>query len=243
MVRTALLAALGLSVAATLPGWTQSAFEGVIVSRMYSDGKPTDVSTTYKGTSSRIEMKSGPSAGQGYQLFDGAKGSMTTVVPSQKMYMVLDIAGMAGPAMDNAAAHADKAPKITATGKTETIAGHTCEHYLIATDDGEMDICAAKSLGFMGFMGGNPMARGRGPAPASVPIEHRALYESFKDGFQPLKMERINKGKRELMMEVVAIEKTSVPASTFAIPDGYRKMDMGGMMKDAMRGRPPRPPR
>lgn len=235
MSRIALLLLAAAALPAPAPA--QSSFEGVIVSRLHAGGKPMETTTSYKGTRSRMEMREAEGA---YQLFDGAKGSMTAVMPEQKMYMVMDFGAMAGEGAERGE-KPDKRPEIRPTGRTETIAGHQCEHYLITSDGEEMDVCAAKGLGFFGVLGGNPMAQGRGRGAASVPLEHRALYEQFKDGFQPLKIERLAKGKRELMMEVVSVEKKSLPAELFEIPAGYQKMDMGGMM--GRMPRMPRPPR
>jgi hypothetical protein len=152
---------------------------------------------------------------------------------------VMDLAEAAGEAQARAGRDTGPLPDIRATGRTETIAGHTCEHYVVAADGEQWDICAAKGLGFMGAFGGNPMAGGRGGL--SVPVRHRQLYETFKDGFQPLRMERLADGRRELLMEVVSIDRKSLPAGHFEVPEGFRKMDMGGLM--GRMPRVPRPPR
>jgi len=171
----------------------------------------------------------GPGGGA-YQLLDLTKGTMTAVIPMQKMYMTMDFAEANDAAEKKAESHP---PKITDTGKTETIAGHKCTHYLIDTEDGHLDVCAATGMGYLGMSGGgNPMARRR--VPAAIPIQYRDLYHRFKDGFQPLKVEKLEGEKRSLVLEVKSIEKKPQDAALFKVPEGYR--DMSGMM----RGRVPR---
>ena len=45
-----------------------------------------------------------------------------------------------------------------------------------------------------------------------------------------------NGGKEKFRLEVTSVEKTSLPDSLFAPPDGWRKFDLGAMMGGAMPG-------
>jgi hypothetical protein len=77
--------------------------------------------------------------------------------------------------------------------------------------------------------GGGPMG-GKGPmsnvATAAANPEYAKLY---KDGFFPLRITDISKGKAETVMQVTSIEPKSIPASAFEIPAGYTEMKMPGM--------------
>jgi Domain of unknown function (DUF4412) len=231
----ATLALALLPFAGPTPARAQSSsFEGVIVATMYTGDKPMEMTTRYKGSMARMEIPMGP-AGGAYQLLDLGKGTMTAVMPAQKMFITMDL----NATRDAMADKADKAtpPKVTATGKTETIAGHSCAHYLIESEDGRMDVCAATGMGYLGTTGANPMARGR--APAAIPLKFQELYARFKDGFQPLKVERLEGDKRILMLQVESIEKGPQDADLFKVPAGFR--DMSGMMRGRMPGaKPPR---
>ena len=221
-----------LAGAAPLPA--QSTFEGVIVSVMSGGDHSMEMTTRYKGGMARMEMPMGPGGGA-YQLIDMGKGTMTAVMPEQKMYMTMDFAGMAGSVKDQTTGDAEV--KITATGKTETIAGHRCDHYLIESEGHQMDVCAAKGLGYLGMMGGsNPMGARGGPAAASIPVKYRELYAKFKDGFQPLKVEQVKGEKRTVILEVKSIEAKPQDEALFKVPTGYR--DMSAMMKGKMPSMP-----
>lgn len=218
-------------------------FEGTIVTKMFSQGKATgEMASSYRGDRTRIEFRGGSAQGT-YMLVNGQTAVWTTVMPAQKMYMTMDLKSMA--ADEGTDKKVGPAPKLTKTGKTETIAGFTCEHYTYVDSDGEaMDICAAKGLGFFGMAGGGQGPRGgQMPGMGAVPIEYRELVNTYKDGFQPLRIERIKGAKRELVMEVASIEKQSLPAAQFEVPAGYQKFDMGGMMKGKMPKMPVKPPR
>lgn len=238
MSRSFPFAAAGLALLAATPApqSAQAPFEGVIVSTMYAGGSPMEMTTRYRGGLARMDLPAAQGGGA-FQIMDFAKGTMTAVMPQQKMFMTMDLKAMAESMKDRAAD--GPAPKITATGQRETIAGHPCEHFLIEADGSTMDVCAAKGMGFMGMMGGgNPMTGGR--SPASIPLEYRDLAEQFKDGFQPLKVERVEGDKRTLLMQVTSIEKKALDPSLFEVPNGYR--DMSSMMRGRMPAMP-RPPR
>lgn len=233
MLRAILAGAVGLTAVSV--SLSAQAFEGTIVTQYYDRGKASmEVVTSHKGDKSRIDMKAAQESG--YSVLDLRAGSMTMVMPSQKMYMVMSFKGaeVGDETPDNT-----KLPKIEPTGQSQTIAGHRCDHYLVTSDDGVMDICAAKGLGFFGISGQGGGRMGRGPG-SSIPLQHRQLAEHFKDGFQPLRIEQIKGSKRELVMEVRSIEKKSLSPDLFEVPTGYKKMDMGGL-PGRMPGMPRRP--
>jgi hypothetical protein len=67
-------------------------------------------------------------------------------------------------------------------------------------------------------MTNNPMARG-GTSVASA-------WQRIGSDWFPLKVQKVG---AEKIFEVTKIEKKSLDNSVFAIPDGFTKMDMGGM--------------
>ena len=144
-------------------------------------------------------------------IIDTKAQKMYMVMDQQRMYMEQAItpSGMAG-------ALEKRKPDITRTGKTETIAGYSCEHWLIKDDGVAFDACVAKGLGPF-FGGESPMGRRATPA----------WYEELKDGLFPLKVMRGD----ETVLEVTGIEKKSLDASLFAPPAGYQKMDLPAGMR------------
>lgn len=200
----------------------QAKFEGAITARLSGATGGADVTYLVKGDQFRMDM-----TGRGqtmYILRDPAKNAALMVMPAQRMYMEMalptanEMAGGRGEV---------KAPDIKMTGRKETVAGIECEHVLITSDDGQYDACVAHGLGAFPMVN-NPMAgRGRGAEPPP------AWQKLGRDAF-PLKVQKVG---GELAFEVTKIERKPLDASTFAVPDGFQKLDMGAMGR---MGRPPR---
>ena len=156
-------------------------------------------------------------------LYDGSTKSTAMVMPAQKMYV--DASAMAGMTGQAAAAADHKTFEFKMTGRKETIAGYECEHMIVTGDDGQYDICGAKGLGTFATMN-NPMG-GRGGGASD------GWMRGMPKDFFPLKVQKVG---GEVVLEVMKIEKKSLDANLFKVPDGFTKMDMSGMGR---RGRPP----
>jgi hypothetical protein len=213
------------------PTAADAQFEGVVTGTLYGDGNKSvgDFTQYVRGTSMRWDMET--PGGEVSSIIDGASGTMTSLMHAQKMYMSVNFGEAAASAQTDAA---PKPPKFTKTGQTETIAGHTCEHYLVG-DAQDLDICAAKGLGMMGFAGGasqGPFGMGRGMP--SMPSGYEALAKEFKDGFFPLKMESLRGQKRSLRMIVNGVESKKLEDDLFKVPPGYQEFKMPGFQ-------PPKP--
>jgi hypothetical protein len=132
---------------------------------------------------------------------------MYSVMPAQRVYMVM-------PLPDDAAPDG-RPPEITKTGRRETVAGHTCEHYLVKSESQTMDVCLATDMPAMVMPGGG---MGRGGASAAWA---RALGK--QPGF-PLKV--TVQGASEAMLEVTSIEPKTLDPALFAPPADYQRMQM-----------------
>jgi hypothetical protein len=208
---------------------TAASFEGKINMKMTSGkGQPQEIVYNVKGDKIRMEMP-GQKGGMGGMIMDMGKREMVMIMDEQRMYMTM--------AMPDAAIEAAKKKegevKLEKTNETEKILGHTATKYIVTSDGTTSDLWLAEGLGtFMSFNQGNPMARGRGPAPQGW---ERAL--AGKELF-PLRVVGKDKGGKEsFRMETTAIDKTSLPDSMFSPPAGYQKFDMGNMMKGMIPGR------
>jgi hypothetical protein len=231
--RTVLMLCLGLtSVVSAQSG----AFEGVVVYKMNGNGESVEMTQMYKGTKSRTEINSkGQTAAM---IMDLSTGSMTTLIPAQKMYMVMDFRKMGQALRGAAPSKAEQGartagaqgqvPNIKATGRTEVVAGHTCEWYVMG-EKGDTEVCSAKGLGFFMF-GQSPMGgRGSSSMGALAALGANADYlKLFKDGFFPLKMTQDARGKNQVVMEATKVEQTSLDASLFVPPPDYTEMKMPG---------------
>jgi len=217
-----LTGALAATVLA-LPLAAQTPFQGVVKYRMTSDGRSFDIVYMTKGDRVRTEMEM--DGMQVFMLMDAGKATMTTVMPDQRMYMTMDLNRMAG----RVAQQDTTVPKITRTGRTETIAGHTCEHFLMG-DKQDVDVCVASGLGY--YLGGSESQRGRSSGfglPRAGDPRWRQFREMFADGFFPLKTTMTEGGKVKAEMVATSVEPRTLSDDVFAVPAGFQEMRMPGM--------------
>jgi hypothetical protein len=227
-----LSAALVASCAAHLAAAQPAAFEGVVAYKMMGSGKAAEMTQMYKGRKTRTEVSDGKQTTA--MIMDMTAGTMTVLMPPQKQYMVMDmkkmgrgLSGLLGGKKESGSTGGAAMPKITATGRKETIAGHECEYYVMG-DKGETEVCSAKGLG-MFMMGQSPM--GGGPASlaalAAMSTNPDAV-KLFGDGFFPLKVVNVKGGKSEVVMEATRVEKKTLDAALFVPPPDYTEMKMPG---------------
>ena len=224
------LASLGL-ISPSLSA--QAPFEGVVTLQMTMKGVSTQPVVYVKGHLSRANMNLGGQ--ESYMITDGQKQTMTMVMPGQRMYMVMALEDVADKVVSPRTART--VAELEPTGKTETIAGIRCEHYVSVDDAKETDVCLAKGIGsFLGIGGGPP--RGRGPsAGQNMPSVVQRLAAKFKNDAFVLKMETKEAGTTTLSFEVTKLEKKSVDAAMLTVPEGFQ--DMSGMMQGLPGQRPP----
>ena len=222
-----------VTCAARLAQAQAAGFEGIVAYKMMGNGKAAEMTQMYKGMKSRTEVSSGGQTSA--MIMDMAAGTMTVLMPPQKTYMVMDMKKM-GQGLGGLLGKGHKdggpgggmpgsMPKITATGRKETIAGHECEYYVMG-EKGEAEVCSAKGLG-MFMMGQSPMS-GAVSSMASLAAlaTNSDAAKLFADGFFPLKMVNTEHGKREVVMEATRVEKKALDASLFVPPPDYKEMKM-----------------
>jgi len=198
---------------------------------MASEGKAVPVTYFVRSDRVRTEtaMAEHPEA-PFIVITDFSKGESTTLWPAQKSYMTFSLEGM----MKSAGQDEDQQlPKLTATGQKETIAGYTCEHYLMADQQNgqkNVDMCVAKGLGFFGMAGSS--AKGGGMMFSSKMKEKAAAnpeWSKFLEGGAfPLKMTVTEGGKTALSAEVSSIERKKLDDALFTVPSDYKDMNAGG---------------
>lgn len=206
-MRTSFLLAVAVAAAPSLAA-AQSAFEGVITFRMDAgQGGPSAMQYSVKDGHVRMDISARGMTM--FTLYDGAAKTVDMVIPMQQMYMERAVDPQALADSANARKH-----DITWTGRKETVAGYECEHATVSDDMGKTsDVCLAKGLGTFVQMNGG--MRGRGGSQGGG-------WEGYVGDAFPLKVEQDGR----VVMEATKIEKKSLDASLFTIPEGYRKMSM-----------------
>lgn len=207
-----------------------ASFEGRVRMKMTAPGAAAqEIDYRMKDAFVRTEMNAGK--GQtAAMIMNLEKQEMIILIPDQKMYMVQAFSGAAAKAA-NAAAEDDFT--FEKTGEKEEILGYECEKYITKSKEGIAEIWATDKLGrFLGFgnANANPMAGfgGRRQASATAAWE-KAL--AGKDFFPLRVISRDPKGKEQVRLETIAVEKAAQPDSLFSPPADFQKLDLGGMMQ------------
>src|SRR6185503_7655134 len=209
-----MMVAVAVGVLWTAPAAAQGTFEGMVTSRMSSgEGRPTVLLRTYQ-MGSKVRQEYDTPQGTMASIIDGKTGEMMTIMAAQKKYMVInmrDAVKTMAPAvkgMQPTAADVAKY-KVTPTGKRETIAGVSCEHYKFSSADrpgADLDICGATGMGFMGSPDGNGMSGMGMPNTADMLKGNPALASLAAKGFFPLKMTMSDRD-RTSVFEATALER------------------------------------
>jgi hypothetical protein len=174
---------------------------------------------------------------KGYGVFDSAVKKIYVVLDSSKQVIVVDLnkvgeqfKGMTPPSHPDHGGAAPKQPteappKVTKTGKNETIAGYKCEDWDVATDHREATICVAEQ-GFSWLS--LPMGALNG-----VPTEHLWMAELLDGKHFPLRFVGYDKdGTTETArVEVTKLDAKTLPDADFTYPPNYAVIDLEQMLK------------
>lgn len=220
-------------------------FEGEIDGFMKKGGvaaPPTTMAALIKSGKFRFDLPEkltegsagrmlGPKA---YAIFDSGAKKLSVVSDARKQVIVLDMNKSAeqikslGSHPGGPGASQGTPPKITKTGKFETVAGYKCEDWEISSDEREGTVCVAhEGISWFAI-----------PA-AMLPSERAWMLELFDGKHFPLRFISYAKegGAEETRLEITKIDKKTLPDSDFTYPPDYRVMDMDQMFQ-ALGGMP-----
>jgi Domain of unknown function (DUF4412) len=211
----------------------QGGFEGVVTYEIHTAKAPATMTISSKGTKARMEMTASQSpTGNMVVLVDGTANTRTVLIPAMKKYMVLPPNAGTGSGAD--------LPKYTATrtGKTETVAGETCEVIHVTTVRGgkteEGDACVGKGVGFNTQIL-DALAGGRGSA---MDASMASLREAIGPGNGLLKMTTIKDGQPEVAVIATKIERKTVSDDQFIPPSDFSVMQMPNKRQGAPGAQP-----
>lgn len=233
---TASIVVLGLSVAGVQRAAAQG-FEGTLTYQIHSEnGKTMSMVTMSKGNKLRMEMTDPANpARSGAFVIDNDAHTRMMIMDAQKKYVVIpeSMTSMMG---KNAPGANTPTFTFTKTGRTETVAGVSCDViHGTGTNNGkpeEGDICVAKGVGFNPGMFAT--LAGQNPAPGLA-----ALHDAIGPGNGVLKFTSTKEGKPDVTMEVTKIDRSPPSSDVFNPPAGYTAVQIpAGMGGGAGAGAP-----
>ncbi|MEO6726844.1 MAG: DUF4412 domain-containing protein [Blastocatellia bacterium] len=211
-------------------------FEGTITAKMMPGSeRPMEAHYAIKGPRIRVEtqLAQGGSA-MGVVLMDLSAGTNIMLMPQTKTYMSMNQDSGKFKEMADAAAkisgeaNTGDLYKVTNTGQTETVAGYSCQHWLMGSKK-QTDVCLAKGLGQTGSILDQLKTLGLDEQ-AKAQIQANPEFLKFAEsGAFPMKMSQIENGQSKMIMEVTNVERKTLDDSLFAVPSDYKKMEIPGM--------------
>ncbi len=121
---------------------------------------------------------------------------------------------------------------VEKTSVTEKILGYDCVKYISKSKKTTTEIWVTEQLGsFAGLGAGNPMGGGMGRGRGAAANATGQAWEKALAGLAvfPLRVVSLEGGKESFRMEATAIDKKTLPASTFVAPEGFQ--DLSAMMR------------
>jgi hypothetical protein len=236
---TASIIALGISIAGVQSAAAQATgFEGTLTYEIHSaNGKTMTLVTMSQGNKMRMQMSDPDNpTHSGAFVVDGDAHTRMMVMDAQKKYIVIpeSMANMMGKGVNPA-----NVPQwtFTKTGRTETVAGVSCEvMHASGTNNGkseEADACIAKGVGFNPGTFASMSAQGGAAYPNIA-----AMRDAIGAGNGVVKVTTTKDGKPDVTMEVTKIDRSPVSSDAFSPPAGYTPIQMGAGMGAGAGGKP-----
>lgn len=195
-------------------------FEGVLHMTTSHAGTGTKSAMDWylKGDKARMEMSRGEGR-TNVMIFDAKTRTMQMAMGGQQSYMEISLDGERGEHLKEALEH----QTVERTGKTEKVAGYSCEIWRI-TDKQQhrlkSDVCVAKGFGNAATFWVDPKEARRSSQPGWM----KQLAEEGGVALRSIQYDEA--GKESMRMEVTSIDKKSLDAGLFAFPADWTKQDM-----------------
>src|SRR5437868_3309001 len=211
------IATLIAAAGAVGPAAAQRTFDGTITYDVTMGDKQMDISISSRGRLVRQDFKlpaDAPPEAQTYQLFDYENGTITTVFPGMKKYMVTNLKTLRG-AMGGGQSEEsrdDRMRKVLAdvspTQRREVIAGIGCQVYVLKSTPRD-EWCITTGLGhFLYFEGASGMDLGSGGSPLGGGSSMSGLMRTFKDGAVVLRMKMSERNGDSVTMVATRVDRT-----------------------------------
>jgi len=223
---------IGAVLTFAAPAAAQKTFEGSIIYHVTMRDKQMQVSISSRGKLVRQDFLLPPDAppeAETYQLLDYANGNVTTVLPGMKKYMVTNLKTLRDAMGESGERRGDDVRKaladIKATGRRETIAGLTCQVYILDSTPGD-EWCITTGLGhFLYFEGASGIDLGNPSSPLGGKSATADLMRTFKTGAVVLRMQMRSPNGDLMNMIASKIDRTVPAATLFVLPASYQEMN------------------
>lgn len=218
-----------------VPG--QAQFEGKIDYVISADGKDMNVSYSSKGDNMRFDLLKGigPIPSGMSAIINMEDKQAILLMKSQKIAMIVPIDGLAEMAGQQKAVKKkvkeSEEAKITKTGKTKSIAGYSCEQWVMTSKkqkkgDESLEVWTAKELGGISFI-------------SELVKDSPEWMSKFEDalgkngGLPLLIIAKDDKGKETIHLEATNVSKNDVTDAMFQAPSGYQIIDQSKIQVDS----------
>jgi Domain of unknown function (DUF4412) len=246
-----LLTAICVIGCSSMPGTSTSGsqFEGVIQVKYYDSIGLDRATFSFKNNFYRSESVNteGVSAMETI-IVDYKTGIQKMINQTEKTYHEINPREL-----DKSLRDLIRLPKFTPTGRTETIAGYTCEHYLLENQQNPIDeklktindqlktineqrkttMCFTEGLGYIGsaddfHRSGIWQFFQQGADEKEIKARMDSdpvLKKLIENGAYMMKMSVVENGREKTIMEVTSVERKSLDDSLFQVPAGYKKVE------------------
>ncbi len=211
-----------------------------IVQEVEGAGPQAQMTMKLKGDKARVEV-----APELTMIYDGKTGETLNIVHPQKVVMRTSAAqgkaaAAAMAAADGKPGAAVPKPKITPTGKRETINGYEAEEYVTDAAKYKISYWIAKNYP----QGVAILKQMQAMTPEAMGTAGAAVAPDFRD-FPGLPIRtNITAGETKVVSTITSVKMDPLPDSEFTVPPGYKEMktpdagSRGGKPDDAA---PPKP--
>jgi hypothetical protein len=211
----------------------QNTFSGTITFALRSEsGRDGTLIETVSGNKVRLETTdSAHTTPRGAFIIDRGAQTFTVLMNAQQKYIVrteADVKAMAASMGGGGQGASESAGQVSVvnTGRTETIAGVSCQVYHVTGSNSQTsDVCVAEGMGFLsGLSDLMTSMKGMGGMATTPAMEH--LGELLKGGRGVLKVTEYKNGQSTVVLVATKIDRTPPPASAFAPPPGYTELQL-----------------
>lgn len=232
------------------PALSQGFQGSVTYKTQHDNGSPETMMETTSGNKARFDMQ-----GKGHVAFivnndartwtmiDGEKKTYTVITEEQAkqfrdaaaMYAAASVGHIRG--AKEPSTEPQSKISVVKTGRTETVAGVSCDVWAGAGQDAEGkvkkgEVCIAKGVGFnpAALLSGPLALMGGGRSKGGMPPGMEGLEDALKGGGGILKFTSIeDNGQRKVEMEATQIQPGNPGDAAFNPPPGYTEQKMPDM--------------